>query len=313
MTKEKIAGGGIEKSDNSFEAQFANRERIKVPGGTAEVVDIKPEAAKTEIPVFFGPAWGCTLEVYKPTLEKLAGLQRRVISLDHPRLGGSMSNVPEETIEKYPQEELRKALNVLEVLDAKKVDKTDAIAHSEAAINVAIAAVLRPEKFRNIVFFSPAGMIGKDKFIRLLQGFAGQSKRAESYHAAASGEEIGWQEIPVTETEKEVGADAAREAVKYLTKNPVRAIREAKEISDSQIHDMLRYLHEKGIGIVVVNAVDDPVFPPEKMQAIAKADMLDGFLSIRGGHGAIGDHPELFVPAVEKMLTALEERGAKTR
>ncbi len=89
-----------------------------------------------------------------------------------------MSAAPEEAVQKYPKEEVRKALNILGVLEEKDVEKTDVIAHSEGAVNTLIAASLYPEKFRNIVLFGPAGLIGEDTFTRLFQGFLGQNKRA---------------------------------------------------------------------------------------------------------------------------------------
>ncbi len=104
-------------NENSFAKQFHDRENIKTPGGTAEVVDIKPENPKTEIPVFFAPAWGCTLEVYQPALDELSKTNRRKISLNHPRIGGSMKDVvPDEIRQQYPTETLRKSLNILEIL-----------------------------------------------------------------------------------------------------------------------------------------------------------------------------------------------------
>jgi len=222
--------------------------------------------------------------------------------------------VPDEIAKKYPTEVMRKALNILGVLDQKGIEKTDVIAHSEGAINTVIAATLHPEKFRNIVLFAPAGLIGEDKFIRLLQGFAGQAKRAETLSEKPLAQVEGqagytyWPEIPVTEIEKQVASKAAREAVKYLVKNPIRGVNEARGIAKIQIHDMLRYLHGKGIGIVVMSGVDDPVFPMNNMQQIAKIDMLNGFVSLRGGHGEIGNHPERYMAAAEEMLTALEKR-----
>ncbi len=306
---------GINHGDNSFEDQFTKVEKFKVAGGIAEVVDIKSENPKIGIPVFFAPAWGCATEVYKPALEVLSKTQRRVISLNHPRIGGSMKDiVPDEIAKKYPTEVMRKALNILGVLDQKGIEKTDVIAHSEGAINTVIAATLHPEKFRNIVLFAPAGLIGEDKFIRLLQGFAGQAKRAETLSEKPLAQVEGqagytyWPEIPVTEIEKQVASKAAREAVKYLVKNPIRGVNEARGIAKIQIHDMLRYLHGKGIGIVVMSGVDDPVFPMNNMQQIAKIDMLNGFVSLRGGHGEIGNHPERYMAAAEEMLTALEKR-----
>lgn len=297
---EKIDFENATSGESSFEAQFENKEELKVAGGAAEVVDINPDNPKTEVPVFLAPSWGCTTEVYKPALKELTSHERRTISLDHPRFGGDMKINQEDAAKKYPTEELRKAFNILGVMEQKGVDKVDIIAHSEGAINAVIAAALHPEKFRNMVLFAPAGLIGEDTFTRLLKGFAGQSKRAETM-----------EEIPVTETEKQVASAAITEVLKYFAKNPIRSIREAVDISNSQIHEMLRYLHEKGIGIVVMSGVDDPVFPMDKMQEIAKADMLDGFLSLKGGHGEIGNHPELYMAAAEKMLSALEEKQRK--
>ena len=201
---------------------------------------------------------------------------------------------PDEAVDKYPAEELRKALNIIGILDQKGVEKVKIIGHSEGAVNAVIAAVLRSDFFmgeKGALFLDgPAGLIGEDKFTRLLKGFAGQSKRAKSLAGIPATEDgPGWPEIPMTDTEKEVASAAMTEAIKYMAKNPVRAFREGRDIARSQIHDMLRYLHEKGVGIVVMAGVDDPVFPMERMNreddGIVKADMLDGFLSVRGGHG----------------------------
>jgi pimeloyl-ACP methyl ester carboxylesterase len=300
---------------NRFTTKFVKVEKYNVAGGIAEVVDIQPEKPKTEIPVFLAPAWSCTTEVYKPALETLSKTQRRVISLNHPRFGGNMENlIPEGAENKYPTEGLRKALNILGVLEKKEIQQIDVIAHSEGAVNAVIAATLHPEKFRNIILFAPAGLIGEDKFTRLFQGFVGQLKRAETMSEISVTEaekQAGLQSlpmIPLTDTEKHVVSTATTEAIKYLAKNPIRGINEGLAIAKSQIHELLRHLHEKDIGIVVMSTVDDPVFPMDKMQKIVKTDMLDGFLSLRGGHGEIGNHPDRYMVAAESMLTALEKK-----
>ncbi len=105
---------------------------------------------------------------------------------------------------------------------------------------------------------------------------------------------------------------AAKEAMNYIKQNPLRALREAIGISQSETHEMLRYLHEKGIGIVVMASVDDPVFPMDKMQKIVTSDMLDGFVSVGGKHGVIGEPSGRYVRAAEQMLTALEKKHEKS-
>ena len=309
MLMEKLEFGNAEKKP--FKEK---EEEFDVAGGRAKVIEIEPDEPKTDIPVFVAPAWACTTEVYRPVLEELALQKRRAISIDHPRIGGDLSSAPKEAIDKYSPEILRRALNIVEALDQKKIEKTDAIAHSIGAVDTVVAAMLRPEKFRNIVFYGAAGLIGKDTFPRLLKG---QGKRAETMKAIPENKEKGipgLPEIPISETEKKVAAKAATEALKYFAKNPIRALKEAMALTNekSQIEKMLGYLHnEKGIGIVIMHAVDDPVFDQNMVRKMLKDDMIDGYLSMRGGHGEIGNHPELYVVAADQMFAALEKKKLK--
>ncbi|MEK7133642.1 MAG: alpha/beta fold hydrolase [Patescibacteria group bacterium] len=148
-------------------------EKIETYGGTSEVVDISPENPKTDVPVLLAPAWACSINVYKPAIETLASKGRRVISLNHAR-NRRDSSFDEKLLDQYSAAELTKAFNFLDVLDQKKIEKVDVIAHSEGCLNAVIAATLRPDKFRNLVLFAPAGLIGDDNAWRLLKGFAAQ-------------------------------------------------------------------------------------------------------------------------------------------
>src|SRR3989344_879390 len=290
----------------------------QMSGKSIEFVDVHPYHQKDDVPTLWAPAWACTLPVYKPAITELAKLGRRVISLDHPRFGGSFSPTPpEESLKDYPQTQLRKALNILAVLEKKGIEKTDVIAHSEGAMNTVIAAAIQPEKFRNIVLYAPAGMVGDDGFGRLLKGFASQGQprptmnefditdeqRAE---AAKEGRTIAaYKELPVTD-EKETSDAANKAAPWYALKNPLRALREGLDMSQTRIDELVRYLHqEKGIGIIIMSAVDDPVFKTEEMRKMVDAKMITSFLSVRGGHGDIGGHPELYVGSAEYLLTQM--------
>lgn len=307
----------------SFKEQFNIREKIETEGGAVETVDINPDAAGT--PFLMAPAWGCTINVYEPAIESLsegggwdeeketesAKEKTRALSLDYARFGGSGVSA-EEIVQKYPEEEIRKSKAILGMLEKKGIEKINAVTHSESAINVVLAALVNPEKFESITLFAPAGMIGKDTFTRLLKGFAGQQKgRAESMSTIFSEDRTQvMPAIPVTETEKKVIAVAGKEGAKYFAQNPYRALMEgiAMSKSNSQIHEALRYLREKGVSISVIAAVDDPVFPMKKIQEIAKGDMLDGFLSVRGGHGAMGEHPELYIEAIKGIVKSMKKK-----
>lgn len=286
-------------SEQDFDTQFARREHFKVAGGDAEVVDIVPEKLKDETPIVLPPAWGLTLDIYKRAIKTLSERERRVIAMSHPRRGDNLKAVSsEEEREKYPEEELRKAYNLLGILEQKNIPKVDVIAHSEGAINVTIAAMIHPEEFRNIVYYAPAGLSGKDTFTGLIKRFSQQGPRAESLA-----------DVPVSEGEKETGAAAMKSWLTYILANPSRTIKEINEISESQIYDMLYYLHEeKGIGILIASGIDDPVFSRNKIKALANLHLIDGFLSMRGAHGGLGDVPEEIATRIENMLSALQEQ-----
>jgi len=323
---------GLEQRDrhNSFDRQFEKREMVETAGGTAEVVDIRPEHRKDDVPVLFAPGWGGTIPTYKLALEALAAGGRRAISLNHPRRGGeiTLSDEEKKLVSEYPKAEIRKALTLLDVLKSKGVEKTDIIAHSEGAINAMLAALLQPERVRNIVLFSPSGLIGKDTPLRLLNGFAFQGNPKPTLDGIApsptvSDEEkkrtategavpIEYPALPVTDEIKEIWAEAAKAAVEYVKQNPVRAIAEGWALSHIQAEGLIDALREHGIGIVVMSAVDDPVFPTERMASRLKAGSLDGFLSVRGGHGEIGEHSEQYVGAALDMLDALRDKRAET-
>ena len=202
---------------------------------------------------------------------------------------------PTEPSKKYPTAELRKAFNILEVLEEKEIKQVDAIAHSESALNVVYAAMMYPEKFRSIVLFNPAGMMKDESWARLMKGFAGQSgPRPESL-----------KDMPVTETEREVSAATMRDLKKYLL-NPVRGYHEVAAIKNEHyaLSDLLPYLRDKfGINIAMISTEDDPVFPHAEVNEAVKSSGVSTFmLPIPGGHGRIGDAPEEIMPIIEKQL-----------
>ena len=295
---------------DSFEGQYNRQATLNINGAQVTTVDIKPKNTKTDIPLLVAPGWGATIESFKPGLKVLTEKGRRVISLDQPRKGGAIPESHNQEVEdwykakgkKYPNwssEELRKANTILGLLDQKKLDKVDVIAHSEGAINVCIAAMLHPEKFtgRSIILYSPAGVIGKDNILRLQKGAGDNKSRTETVS-----------HIPVTEEETEYLKSTAHITPDYIKENPIRAVKEIWAISQANIEEMLRYLREKGIKIVIIGAVDDTMFPMNKMQKNVKPDFIDGFLSVSGGHMQIQVHPEIYMSAVESVISQMEEK-----
>lgn len=308
----------------SFEEQFKNLEEVRLPSGTVEVADYTPEDLKEKVPIYIGQGWGLKNNAYGPLMEKLCAGEkdadgapvlnkRRAFSMTHPSWADSLdSSMDVEELSKgFPPALLRNALDLLEVLEEKGVEQIDAVGHSKGGLEVAIAAAMYPEKFRSILFFNSAGMRDDENWSRLGAGFAAQSIRAESLKGSpADDEHEAIPEIPITKTEREVGAMAAKSWWRYLRNNPHRAIGEIKGIKQeySLVKALIPYLHSLGIHIAVISAEGDPVFPYEEMRRAAETNDVDIFTSVRGGHGMLGDHPEVTAPIVEAILEKLAKK-----
>ena len=113
-------------------------------------------------------------------------------------------------------------------------------------------------------------------------------------------------DIPITDGERAVGAASGKEVLEYLRKNPARAISEVAAMKNrhQQVKDILPYLHDLGIHIAVMSAENDPVFPQAEVRKAADMDAVDTFISVPGGHGMLGEHPEMIMPSIEAAFEA---------
>ncbi|MDA2936041.1 alpha/beta hydrolase [Patescibacteria group bacterium AH-259-L05] len=281
----------IEKFEKgpSLTEQFEAPEVMEFYGGEVEVVDIHPENKKTEIPVVVAPGWAATPEVFRDNILTLAELGRRTISIKSPH------GIKAEKIENFPEAELQKVAALIKTLKKKDIDKVDAVGHSEAGIYLTLAATLYPDKFRNIVLVDPGGMIGNDNPWRLSVGFL---------------QDIVKQIMRGIKDRKLVRPTLTsfREGGKSISSGPVRAFKELLVISKIQIHELLRELKKKGVGISIIHAADDKIFPMDKIQDIAKSDQLDGFYSVKGTHNEFFLKPKKYTRLADQALTALESK-----
>lgn len=181
---------------------------------------------------------------------------------------------------KEGREEFRKASLLLDFLSGEKIEKVDVIAHSEGAINTLIAALIKPEQFRNIVLDMPAGLIGKDRkyfligrFCKLFVGeaFARPSQLDDPTNALST----------------------LLRVDKYVFQNDGRTNREVEAIARADISEMIKKLSEQGVKISVIAGVNDPLFPVNRQ--IASMRRSGGKLPLRGYYSVIGGHNELSI------------------
>ena len=281
---------------DNFSRQFEQSKRYEFFGGEIESVDIAPEQSKDQVPVIVAPGWSESFRVFEDSLRVLVGEGRRASSIAHAR-GGEMPDAKSE----HAIMELRKATALLKIVEEAGAEKVDAIAHSEGAINLMIAASISPEKFRSIVLVNPAGLIGPDKFLPLISRF--------TKNIVTSALEGAMEPSSIVRRSKGGAA-----AVSYATTNFSNAFKEANEISKSDIHNLLQDLHGKGVRIAVIHGVDDPVFPMKRMnkeRSELTAQEIDGFVSVKGGHNEIYVHPEQYMKSAAGLLEKLTKKSER--
>jgi len=292
----------LESNRERLKFQFEHPDKINLyEGGVMEVIDVKPERPKTEVPIFLLGGWGTTVEVYKDNIVNLAERGRRILAVNAPH-GIESANIQESATERGQEIhdiELRKVAALLKSLDEKGIEQTDIIAHSEGAIYGALAALLRPDKFRNMVLVDPAGMVGEDSKGRLVKDAALDIaiQNARIYTKLLTKE--GFKAFNQSST-------AAKAKMKVFASNPWHTVESIGVIAKTQIHEILKTLKELGIKISIVHGVDDKFFPMQKVQQQTTTEMVDGFYSVKGTHNQLYLHPEQYTFLVDTALDALE-------
>lgn len=288
-----------EKERLFLKEQFMRPEILELGGEKIEVHDIAPEKLKTEVPVVFAPGWSGTPEAYRDNIVNLAAAGRRVLSVNAPH-GIENHDIQGEEVKDYAPVELGKLAAVTEALEKKGVQKVDAVAHSEAGIFLTIAATLNPERFRNLVFVDPAGMIGKDNMARLGVGFSIDLVKQIVREARREDDD--------RMSPKPGGALAP---LKVLFSNPKASFRGVAAIANSDIHEMLEDLKKKGVGISIIHGVEDRAFPMERVQEVVNTDQVDGFYSVKGGHNESILTPRKYTELIDYALDAMEKKQEK--
>lgn len=286
-----------------FETQFTEKRTVSggFYGQKLEFADTDPKKENKESdlnlgPVLLVPGWAEDQNTFKGVMRELYNNKVRSLSLAHPRLGKDpnpslVEGIPENT----SAVELRKAEALLAVIKEADISNINAVLHSEGGINGIIAVVLNPEKFRSVTLVDPGGIIGKDNFFKLVWRFILEMEQ-EMARATSN-----------PEKRKKI-LEIREEFFKYVTKNPLRAIKETDAIANGDITDVLKLLKNKGMGINIVSAVDDLVFPMNRIQKTVTADMVDSFYSIKGDHDELVTNPKKYIPLILNGINVLNEK-----
>ena len=260
--------------DKGFAEQWSNPETLDFDGEKVEVHDVRPEKEKTDVSVVFMPGWGTSPEVFKKDLKVLHENDRRVLAVDAPH--GVEHQISTEEAEGLPDAELKKVAALIKTLDAKGVDKVDAVGTSEGGMVVTMAAWLYPERFRNLLLEYPTGMIGKDSLLALAVRFPKDMIKSQI--------------DGMLDPERRAVHDQEMAGLKEATagrasRKVVPAVKQVQAMATTQIHNMLRDIKKRGHRISIIHGAHDNVFPMDRVQKTTTTDMVDGFYSIKGKHG----------------------------
>lgn len=275
--------------DESFDAQFSQPEIIGTEKEGIQIIDLKPAHTSDQTPIFVAPGWAETPEVYRSFMRELFKYRRVLLTVGHPRKGDLPMNESEHKIE-----ELRKATNILRVLEAKNIDQADFIAHSEGAVNSTIAATISPDRVQSMIFVNPAGMIGESGLLESLQRFT--DYLSNEFLEARRDENI-----------RELFRVRQIEALKYIVGNPFRALKETIALSQTEIHHLLAELHYSGIKIGILAADDDVLFPAAKIKQYVEQAHIDAYRVEKGGHNELLYHPEHYAGVIMSMLKEISK------
>lgn len=238
---------------HSFQEQFASRKTLETPVGNAKFVDIVPQQEAKGLPLILIPGWGITLNTEKQLLEDLHNAGKHTISLEFPRFGGKVLEQ-----ENTPQEVLRQAEIISELIKSRPEEKMDVVAQSMGAMDLVAAVKLHPElldRIGKVVLISPAGLTGNDNFFKLVARFAPHLGQ----HLETSAKFWRWKRAKNNlRTIKESGV--------YIVKNPLRAVKgEAVVIAGSDMYEGLKDFQDAGIKVGIMQGHSDKLTPAEKL------------------------------------------------
>jgi len=233
-----------------------------------DVKEVIPEKVTDDVPVFASPGWGVDPEAWQDSLKIIADEgERKVLTVNYIReeLGFEGEGI-------VPTAELQKALAIIDILNSRELESVDGIGHSEGGLNLAIAASLFPEKFRSLVFVSPAGSVDISKE-ELIKRFAIDE---------------GLEEIKGMDANKFSSFKIyLKSVIKNFLKNPVLSHKEIDAMTKLDIFEMTKWLKEKGVDVGFVAGANDKVFKMSEINKNVDEANVDNYITTKGNHGSL--------------------------
>jgi pimeloyl-ACP methyl ester carboxylesterase len=265
------------------------------------VLEITPADQTDPVPLVVAPGWGQTERSLIVPLRVFARRGRRVLTLTRPGRGAAIRGETD-----LPTEPVRKMQALIGGLSRLGIDRVDLVAHSEGALTAMLAAALYPRRVRGLVLLDPAGLIADDRYHHLAGRFL-------MMQAQCVAEGVRHPALLPGLVQATVGL------LSFVATHPTRALGQLRALATWDAVDALRVAVDAGVGVIVIEGVDNQIFPLVRRGALVRdgRPLLDGYYSVRGGHATfLGDprHAEAVVDALallraHKRGSAAEQHG----
>ena len=286
MTREDVLSTFEEREsefDKLFEASISPIDCVET--GKINKIDISPQGEAKDV-VFLAPGWLETLQTNKYLIRSLVELGYRVVSLDHPRHGGSEKSA-----------DTRHLAAISAVKDSLPGDIGNMVGMGSSLGAIDIAQYADPERnpsahecFSNFVLLNPAGLNGKGlskvgdvahlfksyAFGHMRQGgaakklFKGMDENARALDYREDNPEddsaalidpqkdIG---VPITAIADYMKGKMTKSGMDDLHANRGLAFKEAVRVGGTRIQKELGRLRANGHGVFVFSAEQDKLLP----------------------------------------------------
>jgi pimeloyl-ACP methyl ester carboxylesterase len=273
-----------------FETQWKQFSRITCGVHKIDIYDVNPSHANAAPPVILAPGWGGTPEMYKRNMLTLVHRGRRALAAKAPRGIDFTEQFPFKS--GLSTQAKNRAGLLIFTLNAKGIERADAIGHSQGCIDLVCAARSFPERFNRIVLVDPAGLIANDSSWQLCLRFL-----ADAIGSCLDSVRMRSIRQPLM--------SAFREITFSFVRDPLGALSGIHSMVDSHLQDALLELRDSDVGLSIIHGVSDGVFPINRVQKSIDKRMLHGFLAVRGRHGQFQLEPTLLTTLAEQLLGAM--------
>jgi len=163
----------------------------------------------------------------------------------------------------------------MKILQEKSIEKVNVITTSEDQSMYQPLPCYFPEKFAKYSFYRACGFVWTSQHAGINQKRHSQRSKLKELREDLSRPDV---------VKDAKYAAKPMGAYKVRVGNIPASFREIQAISKADITEALAEMHEQGIGISIIHAVDDKVFPMDKVQKNGGCKSIGRFYSVWGTH-----------------------------